>query len=538
MGQNERSEQMTTSFQPRKKSHMISRTLALTSIVLLVAFLVAGCSLIAGGDDEGSASGDGDPNAEAGTIIIEQETVPAGQAGSFTYTGVPTGTIASDSTLVVSDLEPGTYTTTEVDPAPDFDVTAVACDDDDSSGDASTRTAVVNLDPGETVRCTFTNTQRGSLVIAGRTIPDGAGGSFLYTGVPSGTIPANGTLVVADLQPGTYTSTQADPAPEFDVTAVECDDGGSPAASTGDAGSRSAVFNLDPGEMVTCTFSNTRRGTLVIASETVPDGAAGAFQFTGVPTGTVSGNGTLVAANLTPGTYSSTERDPAPEFELTSVQCDDDNSSGDASTRTAVFNLDPGETVRCLFTNARPGAVVTPTVTAGGATTGGGEGSEGGQGAEGAPPADGINPFEDPDEAFEDFPEPSDLPSDAGTYAAPKPGPWSVTHYGGQLDCGATSFAIPGSPAEDGVLEVLDGGQTVIGTGLEEGVSITMNADDNINGRYSGSFEGTEQGVPITIDYFWQVVTDEHIVGYLTSSFTAEGVTCSIYRSFEMFYTG
>jgi len=515
---------------------MIFRSRTWHLLIPFILLLIAGCSLIDGGDGDGSSSGegDGDPETGRGTIIVAQQTVPAGQAGSFTYTGVPTGTISSDGTLVVSDLEPGTYTTTEVDPAPDFDVTAVACDDDDSSGDAATRTAVVNLDPGETVRCTFTNTQRGSLVIAGQTIPDAAGGSFRYTGVPSGTIPANGTLVVAELQPGTYTSTQVDPAPEFDLTAVECDDGASPLASAGDPVTRSAIFNLDPGEMVTCTFINTRRGTLVIASETIPDGAEGEFQFTGVPTGTVSGNGTLVASNLTPGTYSSTERDPAPEFELTAVACDDDNSSGDAQTRTAVFNLDPGETVRCLFTNARPGAVVTPTVTAGGTAAGGGDGD----GSDGAPTGEGVNPFEEPDEAFENFPEPSDLPPDAGTYAAPRPGPWSATNYGGQMDCGAASFSIPGSPTENGVLEVLDGGQTVIGTGLEEGVSITMNADPNINGRYTGSFEGSEQGVPITIDYFWQVVTDEHIVGYLTSSFSAEGVTCTIYRSFELFYSG
>ena len=512
---------------------MMRRSLIRLSIFLPVVLLIAGCSLLGNDGGEGSGSGEagGDAVPDGGTIIIEQRTVPAGQAGSFTYTGVPTGTVSGDSTLVVADLDPGTYTTTEIDPAPDFDVTAVECDDDNSSGDAGTRTAVINLEAGETVRCTFTNTQRGSLVIASRTVPDAVGGSFLYTGVPTGTVPAGGTLVAANLEPGTYTSTQVDPAPEFDLTAVECDDGGSATASRGDPASRSAVFNLDPGEMVTCTFVNTRRGTLVIANQIVPEGEEGAFTFTGVPTGTISGNGTLVASNLTPGTYSSTEVNPAPDFELTEVACDDDNSRGDAQTRTAVFNLDPGETVRCLFTNARPGAVVTPTLTAGG-TAAGGNGSDGG------PPAEGVNPFEDPDEEFENFPEPSDLPPDAGTYAAPRPGPWSVTHYGGQLDCGATSFAIAEGPVENGVLEVLDGGQTVIGTGLEEGVSITMTADPTINGRYSGSFEGSEQGVPVTIDYFWQVVTDEHIVGYLTSSFTAEGVTCTVYRSFEMFYSG
>jgi hypothetical protein len=87
---------------------------------------------------------------------------------------------------------------------------------------------------------------------------------------------------------------------------------------------------------------------------------------------------------------------------------------------------------------------------------------------------------------------------------------------------------------------VQEGGRTVIGTGLEASQSapITMHADPDIRGRYSGAFEGMEQGVPIVIDYYWQVVTDESMVGYLTASMTAEGVTCGIYRPFEMRYKG
>jgi hypothetical protein len=323
---------------------------------------------------------------------------------------------------------------------------------------------------------------------------------------------------------------------------VSCDDGGSATQSSGDPQTRTAIYNLDAGEMVTCTFTNVRRGTAVIASSTVPQDAEGTFQYTGVPTGTVSSNGTLVASNLTPGTYTTTQVDPAPDFELEEVLCDDaasaTTSSGDPQTRTAIFNLDPGETVRCSFTNVAPGAVFTPTTMVGSGST---DGSNGSSGDGGDASGDGINPFDNPEEYLEDFPLPEDLPEEAGTFQAPKPGPWSVTHYQGQMECsGAQLLAIPASPPESGVLEVLDGGQTVIGTGLEsaESASITMNAVPEIRGRYTGSFEGQEQGVPVSINYYWQVVTNEHIVGFLTSSFSSEGVSCSVYRSFEMFYSG
>jgi hypothetical protein len=377
--------------------------------------------------------------------------------------------------------------------------------------------------------------ESGTLIISAVTLPAGQAGSFTVTGVPSGTISTDGTLVVSDLEPGTYTTTQIDPAPDFDVSAVECDDGGSPTASSGDAQTRTAVLNLDPGETIRCTFTNTQRGTAVIAAQVDPEGVEGRLLFTGVPSGTIPANGTLVVTGLSPGTYTTTEADPEPDFELTDVTCDDGDSglasSGDPSTRTAVFNVDPGETVQCLFTNEQVEPDAEPAASGGGA--------EGSTGSEAEAPT-GINPFEDPDPAMDRFPLPEDLPPDAGTFAAPKAGPWSVVNYAGRMTCGgAMTLDIPASPPESGILEVLDGGQTVIGSGLQEDeASITMMAYPEITGRYTGAFEGTEQGVPVTINYYWQVITEEHIVGFLTASVTSEGVSCEVYRSYEMTYTG
>lgn len=449
-------------------------------------------------------------------------------------TGVPTGTLTTGSTLVVSDLSPGTYTTTEVNPAPDFDVSSVSCDDGDSptasSGDSGTRTAVINLDPGETVTCTFVNSKRGTAVIAGITDPEGAAGQIQFTGVPSGTIPMNGTLVVANLPPGTYTSTQVDPAPQFDLSTVSCDDGGSPLPSTGDPATRSAVFNIDPGEMVTCTFVNTRRGAAIVAvdTETSPTGIS--FQFTGVPTGTIPAEGTLVSADLPPGTYTTTEVDPAPDHELTEVVCDDEGSQteslGDAQTRTAVFNIDPGETVVCTFIH---GSEPPPP-------NGGAAGGSGGSGSGRVPP--GGNPFTDPSIYLENFPIPDDLPPEAGTYALPLEGTWSVTHFAGSLNCGVTVFSIPPSPPETGLITVSEDGQEIYGEGLQDaqGATITLSANPDITGMFSGSIAGSQEGTPITIHYFMQLVVEDYIIGYLASTFTSEGLTCTVYRSFEMEY--
>lgn len=274
--------------------------------------------------------------------------------------------------------------------------------------------------------------------------------------------------------------------------------------------------------------SDATGGTVIITVETEPAGQGGVFQFTGVPTGTISAATTLVVTDLESGTYTTTEVDPAPDFELTAVECDDGESAtasgGDAATRSAIYNLDAGETVRCVFRHEVVGE-----------TNAGGPGS-----GSGGSPAGVTNPFDDPDRDLAEFPLPEELPDDAGTYAVPKAGPWTVTNLAGQMDCGGTSLGMPVSPPENGVIEVLDGGQTLVGSSLQQDQTapITMSADPGIVGRYTGAIGGTELGVPITINYVWQVVTDEYIVGYLTSSFTAEGATCSIYRPYVLTYAG
>ncbi|MEA3377312.1 MAG: hypothetical protein U9R72_14110 [Chloroflexota bacterium] len=60
-------------------------------------------------------------------------------------------------------------------PAPHPHPDAVQCDDGDrattSSGDPRTHTVIFNLDPGETVGCTFMNARRGTIVAAPEVLP-------------------------------------------------------------------------------------------------------------------------------------------------------------------------------------------------------------------------------------------------------------------------------------------------------------------------------------------------------------------------------
>lgn len=91
-------------------------------------------------------------------------------------------------------------------------------------------------------------------------------------------------------------------------------------------------------------------GTIVVKKLTVPSTAPTTFAFTGDAAGTIGNGQTITVQNLAPGTYHSTEQVPF-GWQLTSLTCDDGDSTGDLGTATATFRLEAGETVTCTFTD-------------------------------------------------------------------------------------------------------------------------------------------------------------------------------------------
>ena len=134
--------------------------------------------------------------------------------------------------------------------------------------------------------------------------------------------------------PAPTSVTENSPAPAHDLTALSCDD----ANSTGDVPTRVATINLEAGESVTCTFTNTARGSITIVKDVnpepdttdfsyldnIPGCTVGPLDDDGVDTG-LGGDilNTVTCTNVTPGAYSVTENSPAPTHDLTALSCDD-----------------------------------------------------------------------------------------------------------------------------------------------------------------------------------------------------------------------
>jgi len=306
-------------------------------------------------------------NTKRGQIVIEKQTNPDNSTEDFEFS---TSYYAANFTLMDGNqdtsgfLTPGSYDVSEIAES-GWDLSGLSCSSDggDSTTSQSGYDVQINLAAGETVTCVFTNTQRGAIVVekisiggadtfafTSSTLGDG---NFSLTTTEEGEVGKDSTTF-NDLAPGGYDVGETQVADDaWDLTSASCDD---------DDGSDPASITLDPGETVTCTFTNTMRGVIIVAKQTNPDGASATFEFSGDLNGTIVDGGSIESGYIVAGTYQVTEADPAPlGYRLGSISCDDGDSTGDLLARTATFNLQPGETVTCTFVNSTGAILISKT---------------------------------------------------------------------------------------------------------------------------------------------------------------------------------
>ena len=169
----------------------------------------------------------------------------------------------------------------------------------------------------------------------GTRIPE-SGTNFDYTTTGGAPLPTSCSMTTATRTPGLRPprpSSWSSPAPTrsqkaaeagWKLTGLDCDDGN----STVNVDTGVATIKVGNNEHVTCTYTNTKLGKIIVEKQTEPDGAAGSFVFTGDAAGSIGDGEQIVVDNLLPGTYTSTENDPAPPFDLSAITCDDNNSTG------------------------------------------------------------------------------------------------------------------------------------------------------------------------------------------------------------------
>ena len=347
-----------------------------------------------------------------GSITIVKVTNPSVAAGvafnfsgdldAFTLDTDPSATNPSSKTF--TGLTSGIpYNVTEA-ATPGWNLTNLVCVDNAGTNsfsyNAATATITLSAIANASVTCTFTNTGIGNLVIRKTTV--GGAGSFSFTSTGGLPAPADGsgnfsittstanTPVSATFNnatAGNYTVSETIPN-GWDLTGRECaltTTGSGTSTFPASGTTQPANITLGAGDTVTCTYTDTKKASLVI--QKVSQGGVGAFAFTstgGLPSPadgsgnfsiTTSTAGTAVAAtfnNVTPGSFTVNETVPS-GWSLTTRVCSLTTTGSGTSTfpasgttQPANITLGAGDTVTCTYTDAKLAGLIIQKISQGG----------------------------------------------------------------------------------------------------------------------------------------------------------------------------
>jgi len=308
-------------------------------------------------------------NTKLGKIVVTKQALPDGSPQQFTFDGSWSG-VGTDLTLSDGQsgdsgfIAPGTYSVAETNIPAGWDLSSATC------SDGSPITAI-SVAADETVTCTFTNTQRGTIVIVKNS--GVAAGTFAFnqtwTSGTGATTPFGITTVAPgntgqqqfdNVAPGSYKVSETDPGASFDLKSLQCVDGANNVNTSSPSTPQlqaSGTVNVDPGETVVCTFSNSKKGTIVIVKDAQPNVPA-AFDFTAsapLSNFTINGSGSQSFGNITATEVSGTTypvvEGTTPGWTLDSISCSNQATATDLGAHTATISVGPGETVTCTFTN-------------------------------------------------------------------------------------------------------------------------------------------------------------------------------------------
>ena len=277
-----------------------------------------------------------------GKIVVDKVTVPGGDTTSFNFTttyGSPfsltDGATPNDSGFIV----PGTYQVTETANA-DYDTTATCTS---SLGHPADNPNSINLDPGETVTCTFTNTKKPKLTVTKIVINDN-GGTKQVSDFP---LFVDGNSVTSGVK---NTSTIGS------HTVSETTDPGYTATIGGDCAANGSV-TLAAGDDKTCTITNDDKpAKLTVIKHVINDngGTATAANFTldsgganDTPDNFPGAEAPGTEVTLDAGAYNVTESGPAGYAASFSADCSGAIANGQTKTCT-VTNDDISPTLRVI----------------------------------------------------------------------------------------------------------------------------------------------------------------------------------------------
>ena len=218
----------------------------------------------------------------------------------------------------------------------------------------------ISVAKDDVVVCTYTNTRQQGKVIVEKVMVGGID-TFNFTGIPNGSISTNNGILEQVVDTGQYVSTEG-AVTGWDLTSVVCNDEN----SIESVENSNTTFNVEKDEVVTCTFTNTKKGDIKLIKNTVGGDATFSFthQIAGLDTSyTTTGNtDNDISSKLLPGTSYAITEDGETGWDLTSASC----KLADGTTLTGTINgsaitditVEAGKTTTCIFTNTQRAHII------------------------------------------------------------------------------------------------------------------------------------------------------------------------------------
>ncbi|WP_417908497.1 hypothetical protein [Candidatus Electronema sp. PJ] len=321
---------------------------------------------------------------------VNKVTMPAGLENDWVMTLNGPGTNGGIQ-LITSDTNPGSFERFVI-PGADFHLLegSYTITEQAEAGWVNTASSgcefTINYpeDFGAVKQCTFTNKKLGRILITKVTEPAGGTGfgftqNIDGTGTGAFNLNDNETETFENVPDGNYTVTEDNPGLAYELVGLVCTDdiegnGWNVNDSSIDIVNRKAAISLDPGETVHCTFTNRKKGKIIIQKIVKGTDMSTSFNFETTGAGYVGfpvKGGEQNEQYLNAGIYTARELVPL-GWVLTGIggsttdpyNCKVEGSGGstgigDLNTQTATIDLKNGDIVTCIFENT--GAGVTRT---------------------------------------------------------------------------------------------------------------------------------------------------------------------------------
>ena len=266
--------------------------------------------------------------AERGRVLLTHRSRPTSDRAFGYETSWGRVELGHDSSERSPLLPAGIHSATPDLPA-GWDVARSVCSDGSDPG-------AIEVAPGETVECTVVTHRRGRITVVAEANPAETERLFRFrtSWGPTIAVGAGEQRRSETLPPGGYDVRVR--TPQGWDQAGQCSDG-----------SRPAAIDLDPGERVTCTFTATKRGRVVLVNEPdAPTTDEMQIESSWGESFTLPGGASQRSRLLAPGRYSVTA-DPSTGWALTTSACDDGSS-------LAQIDVAAGETVTCTVVSTQP----------------------------------------------------------------------------------------------------------------------------------------------------------------------------------------